>query len=150
MSNLLRWWLMFCLSTLAGFLAYYFGWFTELYNSDVTNLSFFILVLYFIASLFVGTLTVKAKRGNITTSVENVGWFLAESMLVLGMIGTVAGFIIMLGNSFAELDVSDTETVKTVLSSMALGMSTALYTTLVGLCCNLALKVQLVNLETRK
>jgi len=33
------------------------------------------------------------------------------------------------------------------LSDMATGMSTALWTTLVGLVCSLIIKVQLVNLE---
>ena len=69
-------------------------------------------------------------------------------MLALGMIGTVIGFILMLGSSFESLNVSDTTSVKTALTDMALGMSTALYTTLVGLVCSQALKVQLVNVET--
>ena len=70
-------------------------------------------------------------------------------MLALGMIGTVAGFILMLGSSFEGLDVEDTASLKSTLTAMALGMSTALYTTLTGLIFSQFTKIQLVNLESR-
>ena len=54
----------------------------------------------------------------------------------------------MLGDSFGSIDTANPETLKEALSSMALGMSTALYTTLVGLILSQALKIQLVNLES--
>ena len=53
----------------------------------------------------------------------------------------------MLGTAFTNIDVNDTVTLQTALTNMALGMSTALYTTLVGLIVSLFLKSQLVNLE---
>ena len=76
-----------------------------------------------------------------------VGWFISESCLALGMVGTVTGFLIMLGTAFANVDVSNAVTLQQALSDMATGMSTALWTTLVGLVCSLIIKVQLVNLE---
>jgi biopolymer transport protein ExbB/TolQ len=79
-----------------------------------------------------------------------VGWFLAETCLALGMIGTVAGFLIMLLSAFGSMDIGNTESMQEALSSMALGMGTALYTTLVGLVSSLFIKVQLVNLENHK
>ena len=45
------------------------------------------------------------------------------------------------------LDVSNAAALQQALSDMAIGMSTALYTTLIGLVCSLIIKVQLVNLE---
>ena len=69
-------------------------------------------------------------------------------MLTLGMIGTVAGFILMLGDSFSNIDTSNPETLKAALAAMAVGMSTALYTTLIGLICAQLTKVQLINLES--
>jgi len=53
----------------------------------------------------------------------------------------------MLGTAFENVDVSNTITLQNALSDMALGMSTALWTTLIGLICSLIIKVQLVNLE---
>ena len=53
----------------------------------------------------------------------------------------------MLGTAFSNIDVSNAATLQQALSDMAIGMSTALYTTLIGLVCSLIIKVQLVNLE---
>lgn len=142
MNNFLRWWLIFCISLLGAYIAYHFGFGQELYTQDQTKLSFVILGIYVLASINVGRLTYKSSTNT------NVSWFISESMLALGMIGTVAGFILMLGGSFSEIDTSNPDTLKAALSDMALGMSTALYTTLVGLICSQLLKVQLVNLET--
>ena len=75
------------------------------------------------------------------------GWFIAESCLVLGLIGTVTGFILMLGTAFTELDVTNITSVQNALIKMSLGMSTALYTTLAGLISSLIIKIQLVTIE---
>jgi len=101
-----------------------------------------------LSSIYVGMLTYKQRVGKDYTTGTNVSWFISEAILSLGMIGTVAGFILMLGDSFGSIDTSNPETLKDALSSMALGMSTALYTTLVGLILSQALKIQLVNLES--
>ena len=53
----------------------------------------------------------------------------------------------MLGNAFENIDITNTTTLQQALSDMAMGMSTALYTTLIGLVCSLIIKVQLINLE---
>ena len=53
----------------------------------------------------------------------------------------------MLGTAFVDLDVTDIQSVQNALVNMSLGMSTALYTTLVGLVSSLAIKIQLVIIE---
>ena len=144
----LRWWLFFCLTILVATVSYYFGFFNELYEKDVTRLSFVIIAIYTVASLYVGMLTNNQRINKEYRTGTNVSWFTSEMLLSLGMIGTVAGFIIMLGDSFDSIDTSNPETLKDALSSMALGMSTALYTTLTGLILSQALKIQLINLES--
>ena len=141
MRALLRWWLIFCLSILAGGIAVYFDIHEELYQSDQTKISFLILTIFLITSLWIGWITKLQDR-----TVE-IGWFIAEACLALGMIGTVTGCLLMLNGAFAEIDLSNPTTIQSSLTKMALGMSTALYTTLTGLICSLALKIQLVNLE---
>mgnify|MGYP003647812625 FL=1 len=148
MSRVLKWWLMFCLSILLGFIAYHFGLIQEIYTKDVTKLSLFIFILYISSSIYIGKTTYASTTGEDVSSRIDIGWFTSESMLALGMVGTVVGFILMLGGSFENIDTGDAETLKSALSDMARGMSTALYTTLSGLVCSLLTKVQLVNLET--
>ena len=133
--------MIFCLSILAGGIAIYFDIHKELYNADQTKLSFLILTIFVLTSLWIGWVTKMQDR-----TVE-IGWFIAEACLALGMIGTVTGFLLMLNGAFAEIDLSNPTTIQTSLTKMALGMSTALYTTLTGLICSLALKIQLVNVE---
>ena len=53
----------------------------------------------------------------------------------------------MLGTAFNDLDVTQIESVQAALVNMSLGMSTALYTTLMGLISSLAIKIQLVTIE---
>ena len=149
MSKTLRWWLFFCISLTIMGISHYFGLFYVLYEKDVTKISFGIIGLYIFTSLYIGKLTMDYKEGENIDSGLGVGWFISESMLALGMIGTVAGFILMLGSSFEGLDVDDTASLKETLTDMAMGMSTALYTTLTGLIFSQFTKIQLVNLESR-
>tara|TARA_B100001750_G_C15474282_1_gene581576 strand:+ start:282 stop:740 length:459 start_codon:yes stop_codon:yes gene_type:complete len=144
MKALLRWWLIFCLSVLAGGIAVHFNLHINLYEGDQTKISFLILAIFLITSGWVGWCTKNSEH-----EIQNidVGWFVAEACLALGMIGTVTGFLLMLSGAFADIDLANTSTIQTALSKMALGMSTALYTTLVGLICSLTLKIQLVNVE---
>lgn len=145
MSIFLRWWLIFCLTAVAMFIAYSFGFVDALLAKDKTYLSFVIIAIFVFNSLYVGWLTFKGK---VNSSGIKFSWFVTELLLAIGMIGTVIGFILMLGGSFESLNVGDPSSVKTALTDMALGMSTALYTTLVGLICSQTLKVQLVNAES--
>ena len=49
--------------------------------------------------------------------------------------------------AFADLNIADTTSVQQSLMNMSLGMSTALYTTLIGLVSSLLLKIQYFRLE---
>lgn len=70
------------------------------------------------------------------------GWFLADVMLKLGLLGTIVGFILMLG-SVAETTSLDANTMQKVLRQMSVGMGTALYTTLAGLAGSVLASAQL-------
>lgn len=56
---------------------------------------------------------------------------IANNLIILGLIGTVIGFIIALGGVDAER-VADVASVAPMVSTLIQGMSVALYTTLVG------------------
>ena len=60
---------------------------------------------------------------------------IANSLVLLGLIGTVVGFIIALGGVDPE-HASDVKAIAPMVSTLIQGMSTALYTTLVGAVLN--------------
>ena len=80
----------------------------------------------------------------------DVCWFLSETMMTLGLIGTVAGMIYLFGQIFIEIDPTNPEDLKAALSHMATGLSTAMYTTICGMVGALISKVQLMNIEFDK
>ena len=145
--KLLKWWLIFCLTLLGFGTLYHFNMHSQLYHADVTKLSFLIIVIFVFTSVWIGRKTYDLETTSVIDDKIDVGWFIAESCLALGMVGTVTGFLYMLGTAFENIDITDATTLQDALASMAKGMSTALYTTLTGLIASLIIKVQLVNYE---
>ena len=145
--KLLKWWLIFCLTLLGFGTLYYFNLHSQLYYADVTKLSFLIIIIFMFTSVWIGRKTYDLESTSVIDDKIDVGWFIAESCLALGMVGTVTGFLYMLGTAFENIDITDATTLQDALASMAKGMSTALYTTLTGLIASLIIKVQLVNYE---
>ena len=146
-KKLLKWWLVFCLTLLGFGTLYYFNMHSQLYHADVTKLSFLIIIIFIFTSVWIGRKTYDLESTSVIDDKIDVGWFIAESCLALGMVGTVTGFLYMLGTAFENIDITDATTLQDALASMAKGMSTALYTTLTGLIASLIIKVQLVNYE---
>jgi len=158
MKRLLRWWLFISLTLILAFAFYYFGLFAEVWDKDRTKLSFLIMFLFFVTSIHCGRETIKvsnALEGNIAKNEINsidwrgnqeIGWFISDTVLTIGMIGTVSGFLLMLTGAFAGVDLSDEVAMQNVLEKMSKGMSTALYTTLFGLICGSLLKIQYFSL----
>ena len=72
---------------------------------------------------------------------------IANSLVLLGLIGTVIGFIIALSGVDPE-KASQFESISPMVSTLIQGMSTALYTTLVGAVLNLWLMTNYQMLAT--
>ena len=151
-KKLLKWWLIFCFTILGFGTLYHFEVHSLLYYADVTKLSFLIIIIFMFTSIWIGrkTYDLETTSVNCLDDTIDVGWFVAESCLALGMVGTVTGFLYMLGTAFENIDVTNATTLQDALASMARGMSTALYTTLTGLIASLIIKVQLVNYEVNE
>ena len=146
-TKLLKWWLIFCLTILGFGASYHFNVHSLLYYADVTKLSFLIIIIFMFTSIWIGRKTYDLDTTSVIDDTIDVGWFVAESCLALGMVGTVTGFLYMLGTAFENIDITNATTLQDALASMARGMSTALYTTLTGLIASLIIKIQLVNYE---
>lgn len=138
-KRFLVWWLIFVLQCCFLGIGYYFGAHIFFWENDITYISSFILAMFFLTSVGIGYSTYQGDESS------DISWFIADSNMTVGMIGTVIGFIFMLVFTFDNLDPSDVVSMKDAISNMATGMSTALLTTLAGLLGSLALKLQLVN-----
>ena len=85
-------------------------------------------------SILAGALRLKLSQG-IAAVRQTAG-----SLVLLGLVGTVIGFIIALSGVDPET-ASDVSTVGPMISTLISGMSTALYTTLVGSILNIWLMI---------
>jgi hypothetical protein len=106
---------------------------------------------------YIASLQIKAKiggrRGLIDQSLlldafeadlrrgHELGWFVADLLLSLGLLGTVIGFILMLA-PISDLNTADESAIRVALAAMSGGMAVALYTTLTGLIGGMLLKIQ--------
>jgi hypothetical protein len=149
------------------------GWWDRLMTSDPSGISAGIVLLSLVITLWCG---VRARRltrecapgspwrtayrhshsrgaeqaaqhlGDLTHGPHETAWWFAGATIKLGLLGTVVGFIVMIG----QLDLAkgtDTAQIQALLAQMTLGMGIALVTTLVGLVANLLLGIQLLLLD---
>ena len=140
-KRFMYWWLVTVIQAILVGITVYLGSIEFLWNTDVTKLSFLTIGLWLATSVLIGYGSYNQK------TTYDTSWFIAESCMTVGMIGTVIGFMLMLGSSFVNIDPSNIESMKQVITEMAAGMSTALLTTLTGLVASLFLKIQIVVQE---
>lgn len=110
--------------------------------NDFTYISLINITILAATSLWVGLrITTGYKSGT------DLQWFLADVTLSLGMVGTLFGFLMVLYSTFDGIDVSNQDSMREAIESLATGMGTALLTSLVGLVSSIIMKFQLVILE---
>ena len=71
----------------------------------------------------------------------DLGWFLVDMAVRLGLLGTIIGFILIFG-SLSGISIDGAEGLRDLLVAMSGGMGTALFTTLAGLIGATLLSVQ--------
>lgn len=152
----LRWWLFAVMTLVATVFAWQLGFVEEVYNKDATPICVTIFVLFWIMSIWCGIKTWKISGAlgkkdpeviiDDVSGQQEIGWFISDQFLTLGLIGTIWGFILM-APDFSSVDTSKVDTLKSFIVSMASGLGTALYTTLIGLICSGLLRVQYFNLS---
>lgn len=123
-----RWWLLHIVLLALVFAGNQAGYVSAVWHADQTYLS------AGIALVWVGGVAASAfDRWN------TVEW-LAQRCFQLGLIGTVLGFIIALSGVDPE-QAQNLDATKAMVATLIVGMSTALYTTLVGALANLWLRL---------
>lgn len=78
---------------------------------------------------------------------NDFGSFASDSLMKLGLLGTIVGFIIMLA-PMTSLDPENTTAVRTSMGLMSEGMAVAMYTTLTGLVASLLVKLQYLIVDS--
>lgn len=78
---------------------------------------------------------------------HRLGWFISDGLIRLGLVGTVIGFIIMLGSVYS-LEGDDVSVLQDLMSSMGGGMQVALYTTLTGISLSLVIGIYCKSLDS--
>jgi MotA/TolQ/ExbB proton channel family len=74
------------------------------------------------------------------------GAFVSDTLMKLGLLGTIIGFIIMLA-PIATLDAADKVAMKSSMGLMSDGMAVAMYTTLAGLIGSILVRIQYYMLD---
>jgi len=95
------------------------------------------------------TLTPSQQAELLAESIRGthkVGWFVVGVLVKLGLLGTVIGFVMMLG-TVSDIDSIDVSDVKQLMQQMTQGMGIAMYTTMFGLIGSMLLGAQYLFLE---
>ena len=159
-KTLPRWWLITVITLSGAFPLWQYGVFSDIYNADVTGIHLVIYSVFLLATVLTGfaawRTNLSGTRGQTghfnktTQKIVDVCWFCSETMMTLGLIGTIAGMIYLFSMIFGDIDPSSPESLKEALGHMARGLSTAMYTTICGMIGALIIKVQLMNIEFDK
>lgn len=144
-SKLLLWWVTVLLVSTGIFWSYYFGLIQHIWQTDITYITSMIAVLFVAYNVLLGWVAYKQSNAPFLhfdaqnyDNVYDMGWFLSEIMMALGMLGTVIGLIYMLSTSF----VGDITQMQSQLGDMWKHMGLALYTNAVGILGSIILKLE--------
>ena len=91
------------------------------------------------------TLLLRALADRLRGS-NGFGAFASDTLMKLGLLGTIIGFIIMLA-PIAGLDAADKVAMKSSMGLMSDGMAVAMYTTLAGLVGSILIRIQYYMLD---
>lgn len=149
MVSYLRWWLLFLCSAVGLVLAAVSGHLGAMWHIDPYKVSSVTVATYFLVTVFIGRLTWRISRGDRTWHLRyQEGYDYAVTLMtMLGLIGTVIGFMGLLATSFSSLASADVTQARQAIGTLTSGSSTALVNTLVGLIGAVGLKLQVINLN---
>jgi len=144
-NKFLLWWVSVLLVATGVFWANHFGLIEKVWQTDITYITSVIAFLFISYNIILGWLAFKQSRLPFSfykveksEKIYDMGWFLSEIMMALGMLGTVIGLIYMLSTSF----IGDVSQMQSQLGNMWQHMGLALYTNAVGILGSIILKLQ--------
>ena len=132
-------WLSVFLALVGGnYYAFELGYYHFLLSADKSYLSWLNLVVFFVMYTRLGVYLFN--YGKLSEEQSDPGYEAAEYCMAIGMLGTVIGFI-MMTYSMTNIDFSNIENIKKLFEVSTKGMSTALFTTAVGLITSVSLRL---------
>ena len=119
-------------------------------DMDPTRLSLLILSIVVLSSLVMGyySYLVQFRKIKISEQALTPLWYFSDTVLSIGMVGTLVGFLIVLTTTFQNIDQTNAAEIKRIISELANGMGIALITSLTGLISSIIMKFELVMLES--
>jgi len=144
----LLWWIIF-ITSLAGFVvASEYGLIHKMWSLDISKISFMILAIYTIASGYCGWIAFHINRRKININKHlSILWFVSGGFVILGLIGTVIGFMVAFADIITPTGSFSTNDIKSMIQALGSGLAVAFTTTLVGFISSLLIKTQLVVVE---
>ena len=138
----IQWFIIFAASLSGGIIALNTGLLSLFIKNDQSYICLIIMSLYLVASAIAGHLCFRIDqlKKNVVEKQVKLLEFFSENFFVLGLLGTIIGFCIMMYQSVGGTGTPDTTQIILALKS---GLATAFYTTLVGIVCSLGLQLQL-------
>ena len=91
------------------------------------------------------TLLLRGLAGRLRAA-SQLGAFASDTLMKLGLVGTIIGFIMMLA-PIASIDTGDRGAIRSSMNLMSDGMAVAMYTTLVGLVGSILVRIQYYMLD---
>lgn len=144
----LKWVLLISVFTVGFALALINGNIDDILAADNTGICICIFIVFCYCSVSCGKATLFAESNKLTP-LECVHYhtdynYWSSAFVKMGFIGTVIGFMALIA-AMGAVDHSKPESIKAAQDGLVSGASVALYTTLVGLICSLALQQQTKN-----
>lgn len=141
----LRWWLIICLTGVGLFFLCWNGGVDYVNKADFTKISFLIFALFVYASARIGW---HCRGGSCSFDDAWPSKYICRELPKLGLIGTLVGMSkMLLAFSGGNINFQDPLQSQQVISNMALGMSTALITTIAGLVFSRILRLEIFNYD---
>ena len=142
-AKLRYWWLITAIAV-GSAIGIMSGGLQFLWNADQTKITFLMLAVFLVTTVFIGWMTIKERH---TEQYIDACWFTSDALMRLGILTTVTGFILMFHGAIGHLDLSNADNVRKLVVSISTGLTTALVGTLVGVATSMLVGVQLKNLE---
>lgn len=129
------WLLIFSISVTLSLLAYFIGIWNFIALNDITYLSFAIIGIYYVSSIFFGYKLFFNKK------MENDNyWFISDFLTAIGMLGTIVGMMFV----FIALGSINLDNIQPFLHAMGNGLFIAQMTTVLGFITSWFLRFQIM------